>query len=433
MAKQKTVPLYKLPNIAGFLAFRVFFNARFYYPVFALLFLDFGLTLSEFSISNLIWAVAIVALEVPSGALAGVIGRKKLVLLAAFLMILEMGVLLLAQPNTGTTLLLLFCTNRFLSGAGEAMASGADEALAYDSLDEAGLANRWSEVLEWQTRLSSIAFFIAMLVGAAVYDPNVLNKMSGWFGWEANWTQADTLKLPIWLTFANAWLAFLAALTLKPTQGERENDGVNPWTKVAEVGRRLWRKQNVLLVILAAVLFDQAARVSMTMSSKTFSAYGIGEVWFGVIGAGMALLGAFISKPARLLVDNGTQRSIFWLLVALSALGLTGQAACGSPLGLLFVALLSIVLSLNGFFASFYLNKMAESKERATLLSFKGLCCNVGFGLISLYYSGVSAAWPSEEPADYLRSLYSLGAYFALFTVAYLLYRRYRLKSAESV
>jgi len=401
--------------------------------VFALLFLDFGLTLSEFSISNLIWAVAIVTLEVPSGALADVVGRKKLVVLAAFLMILEMGVLLVAQPNSGTTLLLLFCANRFLSGAGEAMASGADEALAYDSLEEAGLSDRWSEVLEWQTKLSSIAFFIVMLVGAAVYDPQVLNTAASWLGWETDFTKADTLKLPIWLTFVNAWLAFGAALTLKPTQGEAEKDGDNPWAKVAQVGRRLWGRHQILMVILAAVLFDQAARVSMTMSSKTFSAYGIGEVWFGVIGAAMALLGAFISRPARLLADSGTQRQVFWLLVVLSLVGLTGQAAFGSPIGLLFVATLSIVMSLNGFFASFYLNKLADSKERATLLSFKGLCCNLGFGLISLYYSGVSAAWPSEEPSDYLRSLYSLGAYFVVFTLIYLVYRRYRLKSAESV
>lgn len=206
------MPLYRLPNIPGFLAFRVFFNARFYYPVFALLFLDFGLTLSEFSISNLIWAVAIVTLEVPSGALADVVGRKKLVVLAAFLMILEMAVLLVAQPNNGTTLLLLFCANRFLSGAGEAIASGADEALVYDSLEEAGLADRWSAVLEWQTKLSSIAFFIAMLVGAAVYDAQVLNTAASWLGWETALTKADTLKLPIWLTFVNASAEGLLAL-----------------------------------------------------------------------------------------------------------------------------------------------------------------------------------------------------------------------------
>ena len=112
------MPIYKLPNIPGFLLFRVFFNARFYYPVFALMFLQFGLTLSQFSLSNLIWAVAIVSLEVPSGALADVVGRKTLVVLAAFLMILEMVVLLVATPEPGPLLLALFCLNRFLSGAG---------------------------------------------------------------------------------------------------------------------------------------------------------------------------------------------------------------------------------------------------------------------------------------------------------------------------
>jgi MFS family permease len=417
------LPLYKLPNIAAFIAFRVLFNARFYYPVFALLFLDFGLSLSEFSVSNLIWAVTIVSLEVPSGALADVIGRKRLVVLAALLMILEMGVLLVAQPNTGNALLLYFCLNRFLSGAGEAMASGADEALAYDSLEEAGLDSRWSEVLEWQTRLSSVAFFAVMLVGAAVYDPAVLNRIADRLGWDVTLTKADTLKLPIWLTFGNAILALLAALSLKPTAGESQSDGSDPWQKVAQVGRRLWTRHEMMVVVLAAVLFDQAARVSMTMGSQTFWAYGIGEVWFGVIGAAMALVGAFLAGPARRLADDGSQAQVFWLLVILSLTGLLGQAAFGSAVGLLFVVCLSAVMSLNGFFASYYLNQLADSKERATLLSFKGLCCNLGFGVVSLYYSGVSAVWPTESAREYLDSLYSLVFYFAICLIGFLSYR----------
>lgn len=420
------MPLYKLPNIAAFIAFRVLFNARFYYPVFALLFLDFGLTLSEFSMSNLIWAVTIVALEVPSGALADVIGRKRLVVLAALLMILEMGVLLIAQPDTGTTLLLLFCLNRFLSGAGEAMASGADEALAYDSLEEQGLADRWSEVLEWQTRLSSIAFFIAMLIGAAAYDPEVLNRAAGWLGWEVWLTKADTLKFPIWLTFANAILALLAALSLKDSVDKSESPEGNPWHKVVQVGKRLWNRHEMLVVILAAVLFDQAARASLTMSSKTFWAYGIGEAWFGVIGASMALVGAFLSGPARRLADNGSRSQVFWILVGLSLVGLAGQATFGSVVGLLFVVCLSAVMSLNSFFASFYLNRVADSGERATLLSFKGLCCNIGFGVVSLYYSGISAVWPAESARNYLDSLYSLVGYFVICLVGFLCYRTVR-------
>ena len=41
---------FAIRNVRLFIAFRVFFNARFYYPIFAILFLDFGLTLSQFAV-----------------------------------------------------------------------------------------------------------------------------------------------------------------------------------------------------------------------------------------------------------------------------------------------------------------------------------------------------------------------------------------------
>ena len=60
------VARYKSPfairNVRLFIAFRLFFNARFYYPVFTILFLDFGLTLEQFALLNAAWAAAIVLL-----------------------------------------------------------------------------------------------------------------------------------------------------------------------------------------------------------------------------------------------------------------------------------------------------------------------------------------------------------------------------------
>ena len=82
-----------LATVRWFVAFRVFFNARFYYPVFTILFLDFGLTLEQFAVLNAVWAATIVLAEVPSGALADVIGRRRLVLAAAVLMVVEMALL----------------------------------------------------------------------------------------------------------------------------------------------------------------------------------------------------------------------------------------------------------------------------------------------------------------------------------------------------
>jgi len=121
-------------NLSLFTWFRVLFTARFYYPVFSILFLDLGITLEMFSILNLVWAASIVLLEVPSGALADVVGRKKLVVFGASLYVVEISLLLFAPAHGGAWLFAALILNRILSGAAEACISGADEALAYDSL-----------------------------------------------------------------------------------------------------------------------------------------------------------------------------------------------------------------------------------------------------------------------------------------------------------
>ncbi len=411
----------KLPNVLPFLVFRVFFNARFYYPIFAVLFLDFGLTLAQFSLSNLIWAISIVLLEVPSGALADVLGRKKLVVAAALLMLMELGVLLIAQPEPSTALLVLFCLNRLLSGAAEAMASGADEALVYDSLCEAGHKDQWAGVLELQTKLRSIAFFTVMLVGAAVYDPELMTKASSLLGWEHTWTKAETLKLPIWLTLAGGVLALLGALALKPLESESQEK--NPWGKVLQVGKRILGYRELAAVIFATVLFDQVARVSLTLGSQTFLTLGIQERWFGVIGAGFALLGAFLARPARLMAERKSQQFAFWVLTVLLLAGLCGQAILPGLIGLLFVAILSGSMNLVGFFSSYHINQLARSEERATTLSFKGLGLNVAFGAVSLYYAGV-AGLMEQAGYQYQQTLLSLPAYFVACLILYLIWYR---------
>src|SRR5262245_60770726 len=121
-------------NVRLFIAFRVLFNSRFYYAVFAVMFLDYGLSVEQFALLNVVWAFSIVLLEVPLGAVADHIGRKKTIVAASFLMVLEMCLLAFAPFGNPGLLFAMFVGNRILSGAAEACASGADEALAYDSL-----------------------------------------------------------------------------------------------------------------------------------------------------------------------------------------------------------------------------------------------------------------------------------------------------------
>src|SRR4029450_5357904 len=106
-------------NVPLFIAFRVLFNARWYYPVLAVLFLDLGLTIEQYALLNVAWAAAIVGLEVPSGALADQVGRKRMVVLAVGLMVLEMAVFAFAPRGNPMLLFALFLLNRVISGAAE--------------------------------------------------------------------------------------------------------------------------------------------------------------------------------------------------------------------------------------------------------------------------------------------------------------------------
>ena len=97
---------------------------------------------------NLAWALAIVFTDVPAGALADRVGRKPLIVAATLCMIGEMLLLLLAPQNGGLTLFLFCLANRVLSGIAEGMASGADEALVFDSLAEQNRSSDWPLVLD---------------------------------------------------------------------------------------------------------------------------------------------------------------------------------------------------------------------------------------------------------------------------------------------
>src|SRR5580692_8172225 len=202
-------------NWRRFVLFRVLFNSRFYYPVLAVLFLDLGVSATEYTLLNFAWALAIVFTDIPAGALADRIGRKPLVVAAAVFMVLEMILLGVAPLHGGIVLLLCCLANRILSGMAEGMASGADEALVFDSLAERGRSGEWPQVLDQVMRWQGVGMVIAMLVGGAVYDPAFVGRLCSALGWNHSFVQGTTLRFPVYLNLITALLTLSVALGLR--------------------------------------------------------------------------------------------------------------------------------------------------------------------------------------------------------------------------
>lgn len=388
---------FAIRNVRMFVAFRVFFNARFYYPVFTILFLDFGLTISQFAILNTVWAATIVVMEVPSGALADIWGRRRLLILASSLMIIEMLLLGFVPRGYSSLLFAVFLLNRILSGTAEAAASGADEALAYDSLKIEGRIESWDEVLAMQMKMRAIASIMAMAAGAAVYDPVFMQRISGWLGLGIRFTQDITIRIPLFLTLIMAVASLISTLRMREeTAATGESCGAlehcstsvkDILAKTREAGRWILSTPFALVIIVAGFLFDSIIRMVVTLASEYYRLIEIPEALFGIIGSGMAILGLILPRIAIKMTERYTPRFNLSVLAATTLAGLFGMAFFTPHYGLIPVVIIFSGIYMSGFFVSFYLNHITRSSQRATVLSFKGLSFNLFYGLVGLLYA----------------------------------------------
>lgn len=389
--------LYAMPNIRLFIAFRVLFNARFYYPVFTVLFLDYGLSLEQFAVLNTVWAATIVLAEVPSGALADLLGRRVLLIATSLLMIAEMALIAFVPLGNPRLVFWAFLGNRVLSGLAEAMASGADEALAYDTLVAHGKAAVWPKVLEMQMRAQSVGYIFAMTAGALVYDPEAVNRVIGWLVPGVSVTLQDTMRYPLYLTLLFGLLALAATWRMREPEGVAGQAGPRAATTTLRAGIRLifqagkWilATPMVLAVILFATVFDHTLRMLATLTSEYYRLIGLPEASFGLLGSAAAVLGLFVPRLARIMAERlppgGNALALGCLsLASLSLLPLFIPYFGALPMMLVFTG-----LTLTSYFTSHYLNALTDSAQRATVLSFKGLVFNAAYGCIGLIYAGV--------------------------------------------
>lgn len=389
---------FAIKNIQLFIAFRIFFNARFYYPVFTIIFLDFGLSVEQFAILNSVWAITIVLAEVPSGALADVVGRKKLVLSTSIMMAIELGLICFVPLGNMQLIFWVFLINRILSGLAEAMASGADEAIAYDSLLEHGDKKDWPKVLSVLMRISSVASIMTGISGALLYDPVIVNKVLGLFGSEQNFTQQQTMRIPLLLTFILSLLAVTTASLMHETVIQNhETDDTSPKThtikgalsKTLDAGRWILNTPFALSVILFGMMFDHVVRMMVTLTSQYYRLINIPEALFGFIGAGISLLGLLVPKIAEKMVLSLSPAVNMLILSVITIIGFAGITFFFPYFGVIPMAIIFVAIMMTSFFSSSYLNQVTSSHHRATVLSFKGMAFNLAYGAIGFGFAAL--------------------------------------------
>jgi MFS family permease len=116
-----------------------------YYPLYALLFLDTGLSTAQLSALFAVWSITGFVTEIPAGALADRWSRRGVLVLAGVLQAAGFVVW------TAAPAFWAFAVGFVIWGASSALVSGASEALVHDALADVGAEGAFARVYGWMT------------------------------------------------------------------------------------------------------------------------------------------------------------------------------------------------------------------------------------------------------------------------------------------
>ncbi len=330
-----------------------------FYPVYALLFADTGLSTGQISSLFVIWSVVGFTLEIPSGAWADAYSRRRLVAVAAGLRAAGFALWTFFPSYPA------FAAGFVLWGASSAMTSGSVAALVYDELAAAGATDRYVRTVGLAQTTALVAELSAMALAAPVFA-------LGGYPLVGLASVAVTLAaVPVALSFPEA------------PRAERTGGGSYLKTLRAGLGEvRANRTVNRAVLLYAVVTGMSAIDEYVPILARDMGApTALVPLLFVVPVAAMAVASALAERWAHL--------SAARLAAAVAAGGvlLAAGATAGHPAGIVAVALCFAALELFDILTETRIQDAIAGPARATVLSVAGfgqevvaLAVYVGFG-----------------------------------------------------
>jgi MFS family permease len=326
-----------------------------YMPIVVPFYESNGLTMKDIMLLQAIYSIAIVVLEIPSGYLADVIGRRKTLIIGAVFGTIGFATYNFSYGFWG------FLLAEVILGLGQSCISGADSAMLYDSLLEKGEEKQYTRFEGRITSLGNIAEAIAGIIGGLL--------------------ATITLRAPY---FAQAFVAFIAlpaAITL-----------VEPTRKVPLIKAGI---MEVVRIAKFAIFGDRSLRRNILFSSITgtatltmawfaqpfFEYTNIEIAWFGVLWTCLNLTVAITSYTAHRLESKLGQKYSILLIALLIPLGYLALGRFHMPTGLVILFLFYLVRGYATPVLKDYINRVTASNIRATVLSVRNFVIRLLFAV----------------------------------------------------
>lgn len=330
---------------------------RFFIPVIALFYIASQVTLEQFTIIFSVFALATLVLEIPSGVVADIIGKKKTLILSRALYIIE--VYILAFHNG----FLLFLIAKIISGFGVSLSSGTSSALLYDTLKKLKIEKEHKRISGKLQTITSISMAVVFIIGGVLFSVHY--------------------KLPALLSLPLLILGFI--LTFWITEPYKSKKKLTIKTSVAHLkeGLRLfWKNKYIKYIILLSIPIATTISIMYSLSSAYFEKILIPIALIGAVAFIGSLIAAYTSKKSHKLEEKLGEKSSLRLIQISVIIAILLMATMANYVGVLFYYIIPFVAAFSTIIINDYTNKHIQMEHRATILSIKNFFGELGIFII---------------------------------------------------
>ncbi len=324
-------------------------------PVIVLFYQDNGLGMQQIFWLKSIYSVAIVAMEIPSGYMADVWGRKKTLVLGGLLGAVGFAVYSFSYGFWA------FAVAEVILGIGHSFVSGADSALLYDTLKADGRDKEYIKQEGWITSSGNFSEALAGICGGLL--------------------ATISFRMPFYFQFAVASLAVPASLLLKEPQIHGK-ELTTSFKAIVQTIHQTIKHSKLRSALLVSSATGTASLTFAWFVQPYFEQAGLPLSLFGVmwtlLNLSVGISSMFSYRAERYL---GQRNSILLIIFSLSA----GYFLAAWKISLIGIAILFLFYLFRGIahpILKDYINQYTRSEVRATILSLRNFVIRINFALV---------------------------------------------------
>jgi len=363
-------------------------------PIVVLFYKDNGLEMQQVFILQAIYSVAIVALEIPSGYVADVLGRKVTLLIGSVLGFAGFLCYSFSYGFTG------FLIAEIILGFGQSLISGADSALLYDTLL---VMDKKGQYIKQEGRMVSVGNFSEAFAG-------ILGGLLA----------AINLRYPYYAQTIIAFMAIPAAFTLIEPERHKKIEALK-WNDILKVVKYSLHDHKELKwnIIFSSVIGASTLTMAWFVQPY-FELVALPVTLFGVfwtiLNLTVGVSALFAHKAEAKLKQLKTMIGITILIPA----GYITVSRIDALWGIGILFLFYIVRGIATPVLKDYINQLCDSNIRATVLSVRNFVIRIFFAII-----GPFVGWYTDHFSLQAALLISGSIFFMLSVVTLAMYYKW--------